>query len=373
MHGYYIHYRDINNPLSRTGGSDKKVRGQIKAFNKAGLNCDFLYCPHPESFLGMAKASLPFFPDGVKWPDIKDVLDADYIYIRKPRFFSRSFVSFLRKLKDAKPNILVICEIPTYPYDREMMRPKIIPAFIKDKIHRRQLKGLIDYFADLSNTPEIFGIETIPFLNGIDLETIAPRSGKSNSNVLNIISVAYFEFWHGIDRLIRGLSNYRSQTGEVQVHLHLVGDGGKVPSLKKLVAKLNLQDMVTFHGSLMPDEIDPLYDICQYGAASFGLHRIKPDIIAASLKSREYLAKGLPFAFSSKIDIFEKRPNDFCLEYPANEEAIDIQQIVEKYNELSSKYSPEELTAKVREYAEDTISMDSAMANVISTIREKLH
>lgn len=368
MHGYYIHYRDINNPASSMTGSDKKVKGQIKAFNKAGLNCKFLYCPHPESFIGMAKSSLPFLSDGVRWPNVKDIKDADYIYIRKPRFFSKTLVDFLRDLKNANPDILIICEIPSYPYDREMMRPRIIPAFIKDRIHRRQLKGLVDYFADLSQHSEIFGIETVPFINGIDLEEIKPKGDSAESESLNIISVAYFEFWHGIDRLVLGLSAYYAKGGQRDIHLHLVGDGGKVSELRKLVAKYGLGDRVTFYGSLMPEDIDPIYDKCQYGVSSLGLHRIDPDLIACTLKSREYLAKGLPFAYSSKVDIFETHPNDFCLEFPATDDPIDISKLVEKYDSLSKAYPQEELIRKTRDYAERVVSMDSAMKSVVDLI-----
>lgn len=370
MKGYYIHYRDIRNPVSNMTGSDKKVKAQIAAFNKAGLNCEFLFCPHPEELLPMVKSCLPRCSDGIKWPNPEIMKEVNYLYIRKPRFFSKDFVDFLKRVKQVNPDLLVVCEIPTYPYDKEMMRPKILLAYLKDKKYRFQLNGLIDYFADLSNSNTIFGLPTIPFYNGIDIKSISVREPTSPDDTLNLLAVAYFEFWHGIDRLVKGLKHYYENDGAKNIHVHLVGDGGAISEIKNEVEKYHLQANFSFYGSLMPSEIDPIYAKCQMAVSSLGMHRLDPNIIASSLKSREYLAKGIPFIFSSKIDIFEKYPNDFCLELPATDDPIDINSIINKYDELSSMYSPNDIISLVREYAEGTISMDIAMRDVIEVIRD---
>lgn len=352
-------------------GSDKKVKGQIAAFNKAGLNCEFLFCPHPEELLPMVKSCLPGCSDGVKWPNPEIMKEVNYLYIRKPRFFSKDFVDFLKRIKQVNPDLLVVCEIPTYPYDKEMMRPKILLAYLKDKKYRFQLNGLIDYFADLSNSNTIFGLPTIPFYNGIDLSNIRTKKATPEDETFNIISVAYFEFWHGIDRFIKGMKEYCSKGNVMPIHLHLVGDGGAIPELKRMVEKDALGSYVTFYGSLTPSDIEPIYDKCQFGISSLGMHRLNPNMVASSLKSREYLAKGLPFAYSSKIDVFEKLPNDFCLELPASEEPIHIQQIIEHYKKLIKSKSSNDLIQQIRKYAENTVSMNIAMSEVIDLIKAK--
>ena len=42
LKGYYLHYRDINDPNAVIAGSDQKVKDQISAFNDAGF--DVLFC-----------------------------------------------------------------------------------------------------------------------------------------------------------------------------------------------------------------------------------------------------------------------------------------------------------------------------------------
>ncbi len=369
MKGCYIHYRDIRSRESTMVGSDKKVAGQISAFNKTGLNCEFLFCPHPETIPGMIRSSLPFLSDGVAWPDPLSLADADYLYIRKPRFFSKDFIAFLKKLKTINPQILVICEIPTYPYDKEMMRPRTLPAFQKDKKYRTRLEGLVDYFADLSNHQCIFGLPTLPFFNGVDLDRIEARKPSGNDFAINMIFVAFFEFWHGADRLISGLNDYYQNSGARNIHINLVGDGGEIPALKKTVEQLGLTDRVTFHGSMTPDQIDGIYDQCQLAVSTLGMHRIDPNATSSSLKSREYLAKGIPFIHSSQVDVFIDNPNDFCLELPVSDDPIDFFKVVEHFDRIHEQKTEAELIDEIRNYAEETVSMEKAMNAVIEKIK----
>lgn len=371
MKGFYLHYRNIEGQETCVG-SDRKVADQIEAFLNSGIDCRFMYCEHPTSFSGMVKSCLPGFSDGIDWPDINEIADADFLYIRRPRFISKDFVAFLKRVKLSNPQIKIVMEIPTYPYDSEMMTLKRYPALIKDRIYRKRITSLVDRIADLSGSETIFGISTIPFINGVDLERVRRRSTPLESDggkTMRIMCAAYFADWHGIDRMVEGLAEYYKKGGGQDIVLHLAGEGNCLPHLKKSVQEHSLSDHVVFHGRLDQRQLDHLYDICNLAIESLGSHR-KNIAISSSIKSREYLAKGIPFFYSGTIDVFVDNPVDFCIEVPSDDSPIDIEYILESYNSIIENTDEAELTNQIRKYAEEHVGMEKAMSNVTSWLKD---
>lgn len=372
MRGYYIYYRDIYDPKWSCQGVERKIAGQIAAFNRAGCNCELLVCPQPETVPGMVSSCLPFFPDGIDWPDVSKLANADYVYLRRPRFISKDLVRFLQQLKVANQKVLVIFELPTYPYDNEMKTPRIFAAYLKDKRHRSELQSCVDYIADLSGSQEIFGIPTIQITNGVDLTSVTARSesGDIASGTLDLLLASSFAPWHGVDRLIRGLDRYYNQEGGTRdIHLHLCGDGVEIPRLKDLASKASLDDRITFYGQLSKSQLSDVYDKCSMAIASLGLHRIGIST-SATLKSREYLAKGIPFVYEGEVDVFIKEPVDFCMQVPYDDSAISIDDVIAFHDSLYGRYSEGRLIASIRNYAEEHVSVDAAMRNVTDYLNE---
>lgn len=371
MKGRYLYYRDVFDNTGIQTGINRKVASQINALNKSGCECEFLFCPQPETVLGMVKSCLPGFSDGVKWPEVSMLEDVDYLYIRRPRFASKELIRFLSGFRQVNQEALVIYEVPTYPYDKEMFSPKMRFALAKDRRYRQSLKRYVDYVADLSGESSIFEIPTVQITNGIDLSEVSVKSSDVKSDRIDVISVAFFEFWHGLDRFIEGLHRYYRKGGTRQIHLHLVGGGSQLSSLKKLCCRLGLEDRVTFYGVLKQDEIRSVYDKCSFAVECLGIHRRGTGLKSASLKSREYLAKGIPFMYSAEIDIFEKYSADFCLKVPECDEPVDIEKFVCFYDKLYFDSRCETVVDQIREYAENTISMEKVMRNVIELLLTK--
>lgn len=367
MKGFYLYYRDVEDQGTCVG-IDRKVADQIAAFNQAGLNCKFRYCSQPTKTFDMVKACLPGFSDGVHWPKIDDMKEADYVYIRRPRFISKDFVTFLKKLKEDNPEVKLILEVPTFPYDAELMTPKRYAALLKDRLNRKQLSLLLDRIADLSGNDEIFGVPTIQFVNGINLERVKKRAALNGaSDDINIMCAACFSKWHGVDRFIRGLADYYESGGNRNIVLHLAGDGDDVEHLKNLVRTNNLGQHVQFLGNLNQEELNELYNQCTIAVASLGLHRIGISL-ASTLKTREYLAKGIPFVYSGEIDVFGGRPFEYCLQVPADESIINIDELLAFQDALYSRKSEQDVIDDMREYAEKTVGVDVAMEEVIKYI-----
>lgn len=111
-------------------------------------------------------------------------------------------------------------------------------------------------------------------------EKVEPKPDK-----VQMIMVANFRPWHGLDIIIEGIEQYKNQ--EKDFELHLVG---LVPDEQK--AKLNTFAHVKQYGHLNYDEIEKLYEKMDLGLAGYNLQSKKMDE-ATSLKVREYFANGL--------------------------------------------------------------------------------
>lgn len=366
--GYYLHYRDLKDVNRKKTGIDLKVQDQIKALNDLGCECDFVFCSQPETTLAMVRSCLPFMSDGIAWPSSRELKDADFLYIRIPRFISKEMLAFLHEFKTANPESLVILEVPTYPYDAIMKNWKLFCALLKDRAHRHQLFHYVDCISDLSGAEKIFDIATVQIYNGIDLERIKMREiGERSPNTFNIMCSSFYRDYHGIDRLIKGLSDYYRTERDVSVNLYLAGGGDELPRLKSMTKSLGLGDHVFFPGVLDEEELNILYRDCSLAVGVLGLHRMGAEVTSA-LKTREYLAKGIPFIYSAGVDVLEKEKLDVCLNLPSDDSPINIAEVIDFYKKAFSASSETEIAMMIRNYAERNITMRKAMEKVAELI-----
>lgn len=353
-------------------GVAMKVQDQVACINRSGINCSLLFLTTQTSRLARVVKRLPFCPDGVRWEDIEDHITpaVNVIYFRKPNYFSKSFLHSLRIIKDNYQNIKIVVEIPTYPYDEEYKTISRYPLLIKDKLHRNKLFQYIDKIAFSGGKKSIFRVPVLNYNNGISLHVIKKRSPSGlNDNAIDMLCAASFAKWHGVDRLIAGLGSYMNNDPKRLVYLHLLGEGPALVDLKQQVNELGLSNYVKFYGRLNRERMDEVYDKCTLAIASLGLHRIGLSV-ASTLKTREYLAKGIPFVYSGEIDVFLNSPVDFCLKVPADETPVDIGRLVEFHDCLYSENDEVALINQIRRYAADNVSMDVTMRPVIDYMKE---
>ena len=347
-----------------TPGIARKIKCQMKAFANAGFDVELVGVEGHSTQGEKLLDRLPFYSDYGAW---RAALAPGYraLYIRRPSYVSAGMLRALGMYRHECPGAPVVFEVPTWPYDAEDRTWRRLPLHVKDLMHRRRLGDVVDRVADLSCADSILGIPTLPIINGIDFDDMPSRSPSGEAtSVINLMFVAAFARWHGADRVLQGMAAYRRE-GEPAgpVHLELIGDGPELASLRRLADDLDVSSMVTFRGMLGIEDIARVYDRRQMGIASLGLHRIGLDR-ASTLKTREYLAKGLPFVYSGSIDVFEGRDVDFCLRVPADESPLDIEQVVRFYRSLVSNRTERELVERIRKFAELHVSMDAAMETV---------
>ena len=90
--------------------------------------------------------------------------------------------------------------------------------------------------------------KTIKIGNGINIDNkLQIAKENSDKKTLNLIAVAQLADWHGYDRLIKAISKLDK---DFKIRLKIVGDGYILSYLKNLTIELNLEDKITFTGSL---------------------------------------------------------------------------------------------------------------------------
>ncbi|HIX06485.1 MAG TPA: glycosyltransferase [Candidatus Fournierella pullicola] len=357
-----------------TTGVGKKIQGQIKALKDSSIECT-LHClrTRENSFAQKILIRFAVFGDGLDWTVTDEMRGADFLYIRRPCFCSHGMIRFLREIRKVNPTCRLLLEIPTYPYDSEYKTSLFwIPLLWQERYWRRKLKKYIDKTVILCNDQEVFGIPAIHIKNGVDLSQL-PVKKQNKSDCINLCCAAQFATWHGIDRLLLGLAEYESnRENKRKVHLYLAGEGPQSAELRKIAEMRHLQNVVTFCGRLNSDQLyEQLYDQCDIGVECLGNFRHGPDALSSSLKSREYLAAGLPILFAGRLDVIEDEQADFCLQIPSDESSVDVASLVSFYEKLLQNETKEQLSARIRLYAERHVGWDRTFKTVIQWLKEQ--
>lgn len=373
MVGYYIYEDSFNVPY----GVRKKIENQIGVFNKELGRCYELPIKTKTSVFAKIKRKISLYSNGVKWKEGIGAANADYIYIRKS-LFSYDFISFLRKIKKINNQSKIVIEIPTYPYDREVSSSglRMWPLLLKDILARKKLYKYVDYLAVIGKSPErLWNIPVIHMCNGVQMEKIRVRIPQDRMDkTIRIVCVANFAPYHGIDRLLNGLDNYYKNGGAAKIEVHLAGDGPELPLLKSIVDNSKcLKSCVIFYGKLESDQINHLYDVCDLGIVTLGYSRIGLDY-NTTIKSKEYLAAGLPFVVDTDVDVLDSdKEYPFMYKVDYGDDAINIDDIVEFY-EKNITYDINNhirIANEMRKLAQTCADFEITMKKVVDVLKER--
>ncbi|MEE0692641.1 MAG: glycosyltransferase [Lachnospiraceae bacterium] len=371
----YFTSRDMT---SEGQGINKKITEQVNTFGEKGFHVDAVFRKNVHELVLSSKGGETLITDKLRPPYkisaskylkkyIKDKM-YDYVYIRYV-FEDYQFHSLLKILH--KKKVPIVIEIPTYPYDAEFLdslENKVVLAF--DKIYRKRMWKYVDRIATFSKDQEIWGIPTIQMTNGLDFSKIRVRNCNQEYNGdINIIAVADLAKWHGYDRIINGIGEYYKGCHSRNIIFHLVGSGAELENYKLLVEKWNITDHVHFYGRLQGERLDNVYDKCNLAAECFGGHR-KGLELSSSLKSREYMAKGLPIISSINIDVFLNKDLSFFYKFEGNESPIDMEKVVEFCDSVYSTNSVQQVSEIIRNYGENVCDIKVALQPVVKFFGE---
>lgn len=190
--------------------------------------------------------------------------------------------------------------------------------------------------------------------NGISVESVPIKTSFSFiDSQLHLLCVANVMKWHGLDRLIQGMIEYK---GTAKIHLHIVGEGKEIPAIKQMVKNLSATNEVFFYGSLYGKDLDEMFNRCDIAIGSLGIHRIGLHE-ATTLKAREYCSRGIPFIYGINDRDF---PPDFpyILHIPADESSVDMAEVIRF---AQTVYSDLNFSIKMREYAQQSLDWSIKM------------
>lgn len=353
-------------------GVDKKIDAQIKALSLVCPTDKIVIEKEQTNFLKSISWRLPFGSWGAKYSEaLEEITEKSrdkrlrFIYIRA-QALDRRYLDFLKNLRQRFPDAKVLFEIPTFPYDFELLQDKTMwPWFFKDRYFRRKLSSYVDIIVTFSYDKEIYRIPTIHIQNGIDIDSRNIGDVKEQrEDCLNLLAVAQFQKSHGYERIIKGMAKYYGAGNSQNVVLHMVGDGEEKKAYESLVNKCGLNDHVIFHGVKNGKELSNLYQEADIGVGCFGLYK-RNIFTISSLKIAEYLAYGLPVITGIKEEIFNKLDSNFFLEFPNDDSLVDISRIVEFYGELVSKHSIGEVRTSIRTFAKENLDITATMGPVL--------
>ena len=168
-----------------------------------------------------------------------------------------------------------------------------------------------------------------------------------------------------------GLADYYKNYPQFEVNLLMVGEGVEKPIYEQMVKACNLGEHVKFLGRLTGSKLEDVYNITDIGACSFGRYKSGIDVIG-DLKSREFMAKGIPMICGCSIDVLKDKDYDYSLYFPNDNSTVDINRIVEWYENLLQLKGLEELTKTIRNSARNWIDYSVTFNDVVNQIVDNI-
>lgn len=358
-----------------------KIHDQCKSFRELGYTCFLLIvkvdCICLYKF-GEDKSEqvVELFPFPYKRREVeRNIIDEFYLFdffcksLRKvielysPKLmYVRRIVpimpKFLRLLDYARSkSVYTVYEYPTYPWKKEMLNGRKYLFYLLDSFFYNSLLRRVDLVACYGKY-EGRRMNFIELMNGVSVERY-PLHIRRERDYISLIGVAHVSDVHGYDKVIRGLFFYYKSNPSKKVYFHIVGPVPSVLHLKELVSDLHIKDFVYFHGYTTGKALDDLFEEASIGVDCLALNR-RDNGVCGSLKSREYLARGIPFIFAGNLDFMmdSVTGNDFILRVSEEDDSVDISKIVDFY--MNMKSSPLE----IRKYAKDNLSWNKILQKI---------
>lgn len=246
----------------------------------------------------------------------------DYIVLR---YMEMDFSSnrFINKFKDrlvTEHHTKEITEILTTKKYSSYIRAFI--EYLRGPRFLRSVKALIGVTEEIrGHEINRIGIQksSTVISNGVYVNEIPfTRFKKFDGKELNMIFVASrFAPWHGLEYLIDALRKYK---GKVKVNLHLVGQV-TLKQMSKIQSVNSKFIEVIYHGCKSGRDLNSIFAISNIAVSTIAIFK-NGMAEACPLKTREYVARGIPFIYGYK-DTDLSGNEDFALNIDARNFSIE--------------------------------------------------
>ena len=357
-------------------GISKKIKYQMEAFRKCGFTTHVCYLTdqqmHKRRWIDdyvIKDYGNTFKAKILKRIDFKSIVDyvkregISFVYVRHDHNANPFTIYLYRQLQ--KCGCKIALEIPTYPYDMEYQGfpfSERLNLFV-DQRFRKRMAHYVDCIVTFSTLNEIWGRETVQISNGIDFDQIPIKKHyHTTDNIINLMAVAEIHYWHGLDRVLKGLVKYYKESPQTTVMFHIVGEPGEKDreEMLEIIQSGHIEKYVIFYGRKHGEELDGLFEKADMGIGSLGRHRSGITNIK-TLKNREYAARGIPFTYSETDEDFDNMP--YVLKMKPDESPVNIHYLIDFYQ--SKTWTPQSIRDSVGH-----LSWTKQMSKVVDKIKE---
>jgi glycosyltransferase involved in cell wall biosynthesis len=341
-----LFYTKVNFAVKGNSGVVGKIEAQSEAFRELGFGCDLVYFEDNKVVIKSSETEKNTFTFNTSLKRIAfqyggflkkiDVKSYDLLYVR--HFPLQPFAyHLLKQIRQKHPTIKIIIEIPTYPYRLELKNNSIKQIITNglDDFYWKKIATVVDRILTFSEFDSIHKIPTLKTSNGINISGFVAKKPTPFSQKFHILGLANVQAWHGFDRVIEGIKEYKGSKNKPEVFFHIVGEGNAIPALKILTEKYNLTQNVLFYGARFGDELDTFFQDCHIAVNSLAWHRTGAN--SPTIKMREYCARGIPFINGYKD---KDLPTDFpfAFQVTPDDKPIDIQQLVAFFKAVEREF-----------------------------------
>ena len=260
--------------------------------------------------------------------------DFDFVYWRYNLNASFALNSCLSRIN--KSGAKIIMEIPTYPYDGELaLKPFYLrPLAWLERYYRNSFCKYVENIVTFSIDRTILNIPTIYLSNAVDPELIPLRDKLPVHDYVRMTGVANLNFWHGYDRILKGLSEYYKTTPSKEVFFDLVGGGPIAGELKSLAMTLGIEKYVTFHGLLHGEDLTKVLNETDLCIGSLARHRTNI-VELKSLKNIEYATRGIPFVYSENNNDFDEQ--EYVIKVTPDDSPVDMSFLLNEFDRVEKE------------------------------------
>lgn len=364
LKGYYIHY-DARTII----GVSKKLDMQLAELRKIADVEEICVPLKTKNVFINALAVLPFMSLAWNYSEAyAKIRDADFLYIRSVAYDYKGY-RFLKWVKENNPKCKILVEIPTYSKKEDLSSLQGFVLYPKFTFNRKRISKHVNKYVTYSDDDIIYGVDTIRIMNGINVDDVKISDGELDSDKIRLVAVAMMQPGHGYERIIEGLHRYYMKHGDRNVVFNLVGEGRETPHYKELVEKYRLEERVVFHGQKDGTELDIIYDNADIAIEGLGFYKFDLKLMS-SLKTREYLAKGLPMVYATQIDVLKERQFDYSLRVADDNTAVKIDDIIRFYDSIYGENDKCEVVGDIRYFAKNTIDFSKTFLPVMNYIED---
>lgn len=289
------------------------------------------------------------------------------VYIRRVRPINHYLLRFIDYCKSN--NIIVIYEYPTYPWKGDLRINHQYPSLIIDSLLYKTLLSKVDAMTYIGKGDKQI-CKTIEIMNGINSYQLPEihKPFSKDKKVIRLLSVCNYSPVHGIEKIVKGIHNYNLSQHSYEVELLLAGNPQGYKPVIKLAEELDVKSNVKLLGYCSHEKLDQAYSKADICIDSLAVEVRKEDNTVGSLKSREYISRGMPIVCSDLMDliyfgIVDKR---FMYIMKHTDSALDIEWVIS--NLLNNKITPEE----IRDFGINNLSWTKIMKPVVDFVNSKI-